>query len=158
MNWTTQRHAGERLIEWGAPAVLAAAAGWAASTVSGAMLAGAGAATLAMVAGLSAMRRADRAESRLTLLDYAVEPIEAATRDELLLDDPLVAVAANSRIVSMFESETETPGALVSRIADFLGERSPGDRPADQDAEHRVPTDAGAALHTALANIRASLR
>ena len=58
----------------------------------------------------------------------------------------------------MFESETETPGALVSRIADYLGERSPGDRPADQDAEHRVPTDAGAALHTALANIRASLR
>lgn len=158
MNWTTQRHAGERLIEWGAPAVLAAAAGWAASTVSGAMLAGAGAAALAMVAGLSAMRRADHAESRLTLLDYAVEPIEAATRDELLLDDPLVAVAANSRIVSMFESETETPGALVSRIADYLGERSPGDRPADQGAEHRVPTDAGAALHTALANIRASLR
>ena len=160
MNWTTQRHAGERLIEWGAPAVLAAAAGWAASTVSGAILAGAGAAALGMVAGLSAMRRADRAESRLTLLDYAVEPIEAATRDELLLDDPLVAVAADSRIVSMFESEseTETPGALVSRIADYLGERSPGDRPADQDAEHRVPTDAGAALHTALANIRASLR
>ena len=158
MNWTTQRHAGERLVEWGAPAVLAAAAGWAAFAVSGSVFAGGGAATVAMVAGVIAIRRAGVTERGLTLPDYAVEPIDDAMRDELLLDDPLVAVAADSRVVSMFESEAATPGAMVARIADYLGDRSPEDGTAEDDADHRLPSDAGAALHVALANIRASLR
>ena len=157
MNWTTQ-HAGESLIEWGAPAVLAAAVGWAAFALSGAALAGAGAAAVAMVAGVLAMRRTDVTEPGLVLSDYEIEPIDDAMRDELLLDDPLGDVAANSRVVSMFEREPATPGALVTRIADYLGERSPDAGVAEDRGEHRVPTDAGAALHAALANIRASLR
>ena len=158
MNWTTQQHAGEGLIEWGAPAVLAAAVGWAAFAVSGSVFVGGGAAAMAMVAGVIAVRQAGVTERELTLPDYAVEPIDDAMRDELLLDDPLVAVAADSRVVSMFESEAATPGAMVARIADYLGERCPADGTTEDVADHRLPSDAGAALHVALANIRASLR
>ena len=158
MNWTTQQHAGEGLIEWGAPAVLAAAAGWAAFAVSGAVFAGAGAAAVAMVAGVIAMCRAGVTERELTLPDYAVEPIDDAMRNELLLDDQLVAVAADSRVVSLFDRKAETPGSMVARIADYLGERSADETATGEDADHRLPSDAGAALHVALANIRASLR
>lgn len=158
MNWTIQRHAGERLVEWGAPAVLATAVGWAAFAVGGAPFAATGAAAAAMVAGVIAMRHTGVTARGLTLPDYAVEAIDTVVRDELLLDDPLVAVAADSRVVSMFDREAETPGAMVARIADYLGERSPEDRAADDEADHRLPNDAGAALHVALANIRASLR
>lgn len=154
MNWATKTRGGERLIEVGAPVVLAAAVGWAVAAVSGAVIAGFGAAAVAMAAGVAAMRRVGVAEPALGLPDYVIEPIDDATRDELLLDDPLAAVAADSR-VSMFERDEEaaTPGALVARIADYLDERGGDDRRQD-----RLPADAGAALHVALANIRASLR
>ncbi|MGI8932014.1 MAG: hypothetical protein ACR2FK_06530, partial [Sphingomicrobium sp.] len=78
--------------------------------------------------------------------------------DELLLDDPLIEVAPGSRVVSLFEVEQETPGALVARIADYLGERTPQGRPETDGAERSAAADAGEALHAALANIRASLR
>lgn len=165
MDWTTQRHAGERLIDFGAPALLAAASGWAAWAVSGVALAGVGAAVAAMVAGVAAMRRAGAPEAGPSLPDYAVESIDVATSDELLLDDPLAEVAADSRVVSMFEreadedeAEAETPGAMVARIVDYLGERRPVARATEDESEDRLPADAGAALHEALANIRASLR
>lgn len=162
MNWTTQRYPAERLMEWGAPALLAAAIGWATFSLNGTGLAGLGAAAVAMVAGVSAMRWTGAAEHGLTLADYAVEPIDESIRDELLLDDPLGEVAADSRVVSLFESEIDdevaTPGALVARIADYLDGRSPDTRSADDRGEERLPADAGAALHAALANIRASLR
>ena len=154
MDWTTKTHGGERLIEFGAPAVLAAAVGWAASAVSGAVFVGVGAAAVAMAAGVMAMRQLGVVEPALILSDYAIEPIDDAVRDELLLDDPLRAVAADSR-VSMFERDDEaaTPGVLVARIADYLDGRVSVGRGQD-----RLPADAGAALHVALANIRASLR
>ena len=154
MDWTTQRHGGERLIEVGAPAVLAAATGWSVAAVSGGVFAGVGAAVVAMAAGVMAMRRMGASEPALVLPDYTVEPIDDAIRDELLLDDPLGAVAADSR-VSMFERDDDaaTPGALVARIADYLDGRVGVGRGQD-----RLPADAGAALHVALANIRASLR
>lgn len=154
MNWTTQSHGGERLIEFGAPAVLAAAVGWAAMAVSGDVFAGVGVAAAAMAAGMIAMSQVGIIQPALVLSDYAVEPIDDAIRDELLLDDPLGAVAADSR-VSMFERDDEAakPGALVARIADYLDGRISVDRGQD-----RLPADAGAALHVALANIRASLR
>ena len=157
MDWTTQRHGGERLIELGAPAVLAAATGWSVAAVSGGVFVGIGAAVVAMAAGVMAMRRMGASEPPLVLPDYAIEPIDDALRDELLLDDPLGAVAADSRVVSLFESDADddaaTPGALVARIADYLDGRVGVDHGQD-----RLPADAGAALHVALANIRASLR
>lgn len=158
MNWTEQRRPGEYLVEWGAPAVLAAAIGWAAYAVSGAALAGAAATALALVAGAAAMRRAGEPAIGIKLSDFAVEPVDAGTNHELLLDDPLREVAPDSRVAAMFEAEPETPGALVARIADYLGERSPQARPVADEADGPVAADAGAGLHAALANIRASLR
>jgi hypothetical protein len=75
----------------------------------------------------------------------------------LELSDRLEEVEPDSRVVRLFAGEDPTPGELVDRIAVFLGEGrhpSPIDRPA---AEASRP-DASAALHDALANIRASLR
>ena len=87
-----------------------------------------------------------------------LELTDALGPDELLLDDPLVEVAADARVVRLFAKQEPTPGELVERIADFLGD---GRRPA-QAAHYRAdaqpPVDASTALHAALANIRASLR
>ena len=158
MTWTNQRHPGERLAEWGAPAVLATASGWAAYAISGAVLTGAGALAAVLALGALAMQRVGHADRVMDLSDFAVEPIDTAAIDELLLDDVLTEVAADSRVVSLFEPEPATPGALVARIADYLGERSPNARPAGDGAQGPLAADAGAALHAALANIRASLR
>lgn len=163
MDWSKQQHPGERLVEWGAPAVLATASGWAAYALSGAVLPGAGVTAAVLALGALAMRRAGPVERGLPMAEFAVEPVDSAAHgaeagDELLLDDPLSEVAADARVVSLFEPETESPGALVARIADYLGERSPQARPAGDEADGPVAGDAGAALHAALANIRASLR
>ena len=158
MNWTDQGHPGERLVEWGAPAVLATACGWAAYAISGAVLSGVSVMAALLTLGAMAMRRVGKADHSMGLSDFAVEAIESAAIDELLLDDPLIDVAADSRVVSLFEPEPATPGALVARIADYLGERSPNARPAGDEAQGPLAADAGAALHAALANIRASLR
>lgn len=149
MNWMEQPHPGEILVEWGAPALLAAASGWSASVASGNALAGLAALVGTMAVGVFAMRRADQAVA-ITLPEFAVESIDRATDDALLLDDALIEPAADSRVVSMFEPERATPGALVARIADYLGDPGPHDRP--------VAADAADALQAALANIRASLR
>ena len=158
MKWTDQRYPGESLVEWGAPAVLATASGWAAYAISGAMLPGVAAMAAVLLVGVLAMDRAGKAERGIRLSDFAVEPIEAAAIDELLLDDPLSEVSADSRVVSLFAPEPPTPGALVARIADYLGERSPHAHSVSDDAVGPVAADAGEALHAALANIRASLR
>lgn len=158
MNWTERRHPGESLIEWGAPAVLATASGWAALAVSGATLPGVGVMAAMLVPGVLIMRQVAKTERGIRLQDFTVEPFDAAAIDELLLDDPLSEVSADSRVVSLFAPEAATPGALVARIADYLGERSHEARPAEDDMHGPVAGDAGAALHAALANIRASLR
>ena len=76
--------------------------------------------------------------------------------DELLLDDPLTEIPADSRVVRLFARPEPTPGELVLRIEDYL---SDGRRvPAEASAGDQRPIDASAALHAALANIRASLR
>jgi|SRR5690349_24590226 hypothetical protein len=90
----------------------------------------------------------------------AFEPVafeEASLENELLLDDPLIEVEANSRVVRLFDRQDATPGEMVARIEDYLGDgrrRSPV--PAEEGSA--TPPDAHAALHAALANIRASLR
>lgn len=77
--------------------------------------------------------------------------------DELLLDDPLVA-RPDSRATRLFASEDKSPAALVARIEDYL-DREPQRKNAVQEVRRDEPVpDASAALHTALANIRASLR
>ena len=167
MNRAQKQHLVERLAEWGAPAAFAAAAGWAGFRVGLPSAATALSAFAAFSLGLLAMRWADRdqlaaiAPFEAASLDY----YPAAELDELLLeekdqvlelDDPLVEPAPDSRVVRLFERNEPTPGELVERISDFLGD---GRRaaPVERKMEEQV-VDASAALHAALANIRASLR
>lgn len=159
MNWNKRKHPGERLVEWGAPAVLAGAAGWAALALGSANLPAGGAAAAVLGLGVLAMGRASGDEHGLTMPAFALESLGIGVDDdELLLDDPIREISAESRVVALFEPAMETPGALVARIADYLGDRDSA-MPATQGARERpVAGDAGAALHAALANIRASLR
>nr|WP_294849274.1 hypothetical protein [uncultured Sphingomonas sp.] len=82
---------------------------------------------------------------------------DAAEDDILILDDALVQ-SPNSRVVRLFSAEASNPAALVARIEDYL-ERDPHRRSRGQEGRRDEPVpDASAALHAALANIRASLR
>lgn len=156
MSWAKQ-HPVETLADWAAPALFAAACGWAARTVALSPAYAVATTLLAFAAGTLAMRIAGgRPQAGIRRFEpVALEPEELIleAKDEvLLLDDPLVEVAADSRVVRLFDRQEPTPGELVDRIADFLGD---GRRAAP---EASVAADASAALHSALANIRASLR
>ena len=82
----------------------------------------------------------------------AFSPTEEAS-DELLLDDPVVTFAAESRVVQLFRPEPlPEPGELAARIGVFLdGRQAPA-------LAEPVQPDASVALHAALADIRRSLR
>jgi hypothetical protein len=69
--------------------------------------------------------------------------------DELLLDDILTEIGAESRVVRLFDpAAMPTPGQLNARIERHLNQGSP---PA-------APPDASQALYDALADLRRSLR
>lgn len=166
MNWATKQHPVETIVEWIAPIPLALAAAWACSRLGLNRIEAAAAGVAALTAGFAILRFAGR---KTEGLPFAFEPgaIEPVTpeyeellleeKDELLeLEDELVDVPEDSRVVRLFTREEPTPGELVDRIADFLGE---GRRPASvAPVKAAQPVDASAALQSALANIRASLR
>lgn len=168
MKTAQKQHVLEAAAEWGAPIVLAAALGWAGYRL-GAPLAGVlAAAIIAFAGGLGIMRRADQAAPAAVapfeaakIEPIAVEPGELIleAKDEvLILDDPLVEPLPDSRVVRLFDRQEPTPGELVDRIADFLGgSRQPAPVP-QRPVEDQYSVDASAALHAALANIKASLR
>lgn len=156
MSWVGKTHPLEALAVWGAPIVLACAAGWAASVAGLPLAAKAASAVMALAVGTIAMRLAGNAP--LTG-EAAFEPIEFDSFDDedvLLLDDPLVEVAADSRVVRLFSHKEPTPGELVLRISDYLSEQGKASAPPDPPIEQQM--DASEALHSALANIRATLR
>jgi len=158
MTMGAKQHPAEKLIDWAAPAVLAVASAWSAWKVVGTQAGGLAAGAFALALGVLAMRLLGQPRPRE--IGAAFEPLafdEAAGSDELLLDDPLVEVEADSRVVRLFERTEATPGEMVARIEDYLGEgrRRPA-LPAGEGSA--APPDASAALHAALANIRASLR
>ena len=162
MTWEKQIRSGEALLEWGASALLAAAIGWASATLGNSTLFGIATSAVLLPMGVALMKRVDReAEIKLDLPEFAIESLEAAADDELLLDDPLAEIAPDSRVATMFVVDQETPGAMVARIADYLGDRAPRPRSSpdagEGGGEGEGSADAGAALHCALANIRASL-
>lgn len=164
MDWTGKPHAVERLAGWGAPLVLAAAAGWAAHMARLPLAAAASSSALALAGGLLAMRFAG---SSTAVAAPAFEPAtfegtgelgELSLDDpsvELLLDDPLVDAAPDSRVVQLFARPDPTPGELVLRISDYLSEQG---KSATEAPAAGQQVDASAALHSALANIRANLR
>lgn len=166
MKWATKQHPIETIVEWIAPIPLALAGAWACWRLGFDIVAAVAAGVAALTAGFAILRFAGR-RSEGEAFDFEPAAIEPVTPDleELLLDekdelleleDVLVEVPEDSRVVKLFAREEPTPGELVDRIADFLGE---GRRPASVipvDAAQQA--DASAALQAALANIRASLR
>jgi len=156
MEWTGKPHPVEVLADWGAPIVLACATAWAASLAGLPLAAKATSGVMALASGMIAMRLAGRSP---LAAEAGFEPVEFEVpndKDELLLDDPLVEVAADSRVVRLFERNDPTPGELVLRISDYLSEQ--GKTPSSIDPQVEQQVDASAALHAALANIRATLR
>jgi len=154
-----KRHPAETLVEWGAPALLAAAAGWAAWITGYAPLAASAAAAVALVAGIAAMRLfGGTTGPALSPFEPLVLDIcgEAGT-DELLLDDPL-EIAPDARVVRLFARQEATPGELLLRIEDYLNDGQRACEPIAAASGDGRPADASATLHEALANIRASLR
>lgn len=161
MNRAQKLHVVESLAEWAAPTVLAAALAWAGSRLGMPFAATALGALAAFGTGWMVMRRTDAERlAGIATFEAAVIDIDELllTDEVLMLDDPLVEPAANSRVVRLFAPEEPTPGQLVERIADFLGDNR---RPVAEILENATEArrvDASDALHAALANIRASLR
>lgn len=161
MDAAARPHPLEYVIDWSASAVLAAAAGWAAWRLGWPAQIDAGAAVAALGIGIAVMGRFGSAGSGYA--EASFEPVQFAEAegetDELLLDDPLIEIEPDSRVVRLFARDSATPGEMVTRIEDYLGEGSrAAHAPAAVREESASPPDASAALHAALANIRASLR
>lgn len=174
MDWAGKQHPVETLTEWLAPAALAGAAGWSAASVGLSQAVVALGALGALGLGLLAMRLAGLSTAAAApdfeplsfgdiepaldelLLDEPLD--EAADEDELLLDDPLTDIGEDARVVRLFARQEPTPGELVARIEDFLGEESRRAPTRPDILPARPIPDAGAALQAALANVRASLK
>lgn len=168
MDWSGKPHPLEKLADWGAPSVLAAAAGWAASAAGLPLAAIAAASVISLATGIIAMRLAGGSP---IANEAGFEPVplnggaaydellldEPLGENELVLDDPLVVVPADSRVVRLFARQDPTPGELVTRISDFLSDNGKA-ASAEIQAIQQPHPDASAALQSALANIRASLR
>lgn len=137
--------------------MLATAAGWAAVAAGLPLAARIAIAVIALITGVVAMRLAGGAP---IVTEAGFEPLSFEVKDqgsELLLDDPLVEIEPDSRVVQLFAKPEPTPGELVLRIEDYLGDGRRGPA-ANEGVVGQQPVDASAALHAALANIRASLR
>ena len=181
MDWNPHRPAIEIAADWIAATCVgsaAAFASWMLAPVGTGLIAAPVAGAMAAAGALFAMGRVDRRgrPSREQFVPVDFDDSEAmmldATVDEddaLLLDDPLPALDEDSRVVQLFAvpaiaggaARLPEPGEMAARIENFLG----GTR-ANMQAEpasHGAPatpvvTDASAALHAALADIRRSLR
>lgn len=168
MNVGGKQHPVETLVEWLAPLLLAAAVGWASIRLGLSTVAAGALGVVALVAGYAAIRTAGRSATNAgyEFQPVAIEELEPEfgellleAKDEILiLDDPLVEPAGDSRVVRLFARQQPTPGELVERIEDFLVEVRGASAPAAAAPVERRPVDASAALHAALANVRASLR
>ena len=160
MNWDTRRKPIGPIVEWAAPAALATAVGWAAWILIGSV-AIASVSLLAVLALGVRLLRWLAADAGLRLAAFEPQTFDDAPGEELLLDDPLVALEESSRVVRLFDKQPNTPGEMIARISDFLGERPKPPRvvaaAGEVDRLHHS-SDASQALHEALANIRASLR
>jgi hypothetical protein len=155
MSWT-KKHPVEVAAELVAPALLAAAAGWAAWALGLPLATIAAVGAFALTVAVLAIRQVG-GTSGLSDASFEPVPITADEMGELLLDDPLVEIEPDSRVVRLFARAEPTPGELVLRIEDYLNDGRRAPAPEAGAAEQR-PADASAALTAALANIRATLR
>ena len=168
MSWAGKQHPIESIVEWTAPVPLAAAVGWAGVQLGFAAAEALALGGIALAGGLAAMRSVGRAGAALApkFQPAVIEPsgselgeLLLEAKDEvLLLDDPLIEPGGDSRVVRLFARAQPTPGELVERIEGFLGEVGRTAPPIAANPVEQRPVDASAALHAALANVRASLR
>ncbi|MCY7339808.1 MAG: hypothetical protein LH465_07670 [Sphingomonas bacterium] len=160
MNFTAPRPPIERAVDLLAALSLSGAAGFAlvmllplhGFALGGVAVMGGVAVVVAALVGLGRIESGHGPERE------RFEPIEfiitAQSTDELLLDDPITPLAADSRVVQLFKPEPlPDPGELAARISNFLDQGREAAPPTDP-----VRPDASAALHAALADIRRSLR
>ena len=164
MSWAGKTHPVELIVEWTSPIPLAMAASWASVRLGLPLTLAAAIGGVALMAGHIAFRLAgDRAAA---LRGFEPAEFESVEPDELLLEekdsvleleDRLEDVQPDSRVVRLFAREEPTPGELVDRIVGFLADGRRG-APSNPPPPEAVRPDASAALHEALANIRASLR
>jgi len=166
MSWAGKQHPLEVTVEWLAPIPLALAAGWAGFRLGISLVEAIALGVVVLIAGLAVMKRIGGGRCA-PLQSFEPAVFESVEPDELLLEekdtvlelnDRLDEVASDSRVVRMFEREDPTPGELVDRIVDFLADGRRATPPDQPTAEASRLPDASAALHDALANIRASLR
>jgi hypothetical protein len=177
MDWKAQRPAIEVAAEWIAAACFGGAIAFALWTVAPhglGIVAAPVASALGMIGALFLIRRADRPGQRrgerFAPVDFTDEAgrlvlDEAPGDDEyLVLDDPLPLINEDSRVVRLFAVPAAgenvplpAPGEMAARIENFLGvTRTAPTATAPPPAP--AATDASAALHAALADIRRSLR
>lgn len=174
MIWRAKTHPLELIATIMAPALFAAACGWSAWTILGSLIAGAAALIAAAVVGLLVIRYAVPSSTAAALFEMQSltlsddeQSVAFAACDELLLDDillpdtlwlddPLVTPPEQSRVVRLFAVEAATPGELVERIGDYLGDKRAAASLAGPPSQSTP--DASQDLYAALANIRASLR
>ena len=166
MSWTGKQHPVEVVVEWLAPIPLAFAVGWAGGRLGLSSIEAMALGVAVLTLGFAAIRIGGGTRP-VALQGFEPAEFAPAELDELVLDemdsvlelsDQLDEPDPDSRVVRLFAREEPTPGELVVRIAYFLGEGAravPVERPAPDVGR---PPDASAALHDALANIRASLR
>jgi hypothetical protein len=183
MDWKAQRPAIEIAAEWIATACVGGAtafAAWALAPATLALIAAPATGIAGAMAALFALgrvaRRVPSPADGFVPVPFGIEE-EAQARDKpvaaddcLLLDDPIPAVAEESRVVRLFAvpqaaepAPLPAPGEMAARIEDFLGGSRPGPVAAappsfTPPATAPATADASAALHAALADIRRSLR
>lgn len=165
MSWTGKQHPVEVAVECLAPIPLAFAVGWAGGRLGLSSIEAMALGVAVLTIGFVAIRIGGGTHA-VALQDFEPAEFTSVELDELVLgemdsvlelSDRLDEPDPDSRVVRLFAREEPTPGELVDRIAYFLGgaRAVPAERPA---ADVGRPPDASAALHDALANIRASLR
>lgn len=175
MEWKAKRPIVEIAAEWIAACCLGGAAGFALAKLApwGPLAAGAigVAVALGVLQGFGQLGR--------PRVGFAFDPVEFVDEDEawalseeeeegeaLLLDDPIPG-PAESRVLRLFTAAPVAadavepiaePGEMLARIEDFLGgSRDNVTRIAPAPAATATSAEASAALHAALAEIRASL-
>ena len=171
MEWKSQPHPIERLASGvaglslgGASAFalaeLAPLAGFALTSTAGAGGVAAAFGGLMLLGRIGEARAAGLGE--ISLIDFceSVDAPSAEHPDELLLDDPIIPIDPESRVVRLFDrvqppEPLPEPGELAERIATYLDKGRSAAPSTAETPPARV--DASVALHAALADIRRSL-
>lgn len=166
MSWAGKQHPVEVAVEWLAPIPLALAVGWAGGQLGLSSIEAMALGVAVLTLGCTAVRIGGGTRP-VALQGFEPADFSSVELDELVLDemdsvlelsDQLDEPDPGSRVVRLFAREEPTPGELVDRIAYFLGEGASAIPAEGLAADVSRPPDASAALHDALANIRASLR